>query len=66
MVEKDEFPVCVCSNQTSPTIFYNALNMNEEKKYCDDCQKDTETEVYNGNTVPNVLICKECWQFTQQ
>lgn len=34
--------------------------------YCPDCEKVTDTEVYNDKVHPNILNCAECLQFVQQ
>lgn len=32
---------------------------------CPDCNKETETQMYNADVTPQILCCAECGQFVQ-
>ncbi len=34
--------------------------------FCEDCKEMRELWIYNDDVTPNILHCKECWQFVQQ
>lgn len=34
--------------------------------FCEDCHKKVELIIYNSDTNPVILCCKDCWQFLQQ
>lgn len=36
------------------------------KKYCIDCKKIVEVDVYNGECTPPLVICKDCGQFCHE
>ena len=33
------------------------------KKYCRDCKKEVEVDIYNDKVEPPLVVCSDCGQF---